>query len=55
MWIRSTAIAVCIAMTCVIPVTRASETLTLDAAIARVVRHPDLQLLGLSPGTVLAG
>jgi cobalt-zinc-cadmium efflux system outer membrane protein len=35
-------------MACVASVTRASETLTLDAAIERVVaQHPDLQVLGL--------
>ena len=42
---RPTAFAVCLALGCITTVTPASETLTLDAAMARVVaRHPDLQV-----------
>ena len=44
MWTRPTAFAVCLVLAC-ITVTHAGETLTLDAAIARVVaQHPDLQV-----------
>lgn len=47
MWNRLTVFAVCLAMACITTLTRASETLTLDAAIERVIsRHPDLQLFG---------
>lgn len=45
MWTRPTAFAVSLAFGCVTTMTCAGETLTLDAAIARVVaQHPDLQV-----------
>jgi outer membrane protein, heavy metal efflux system len=54
MWTRPAAFAACLTMACVAHAAPASETLTLDAALARVIAvHPDLQLLGFSE-TVLA-
>jgi len=45
MWTRPTAFAVCFVLACIANVSPASEALTLDAAIERVIReHPDLRL-----------
>ncbi len=55
MWLRSTALAVFAAASCLPASAQSPETLTLDEAFARVARsHPDLRLIDSQRGVLMA-